>query len=221
MRKHKKRFPTMYAVIAAVAIIISSTIGGSLAWLVDSTDEVENTFTVGNINIDLTETDATKVDDKLTKEYKMIPGNVLDKDPSVIVKAGSEACWLFVNVEESTNLDTFIQYEIITGEGGWTAYDEINYPSVYYREVEATTAERTFPIIGYKDTDSVTSSETDDDSLVQNRVLVKGTVEKAEMDGLTADTYPTLTFKAVAVQKDNRTLAQAWDEAKALLGFTN
>lgn len=157
----------------AVVLVLCCAIGGTLAWLTDKTEPVKNTFTVGDISIELKET---------TKDYKMVPGNTIAKDPKVTVKAGSEACWLFVKVEKSANLDSFISYTIADG---WTALPDVD--GVYYREVGAAAAKAgaTYSVLA---SDSVT---------------VKNTVTKADMNGLTAETYPTLTFTAYAVQKDN------------------
>ena len=70
------------AMVLAVMLIVALSVAGTIAWLTDTTEEVENTFTVGNINIDLTETENT---------YKIIPGTSQSKDPKVTVKGGSEA----------------------------------------------------------------------------------------------------------------------------------
>ena len=164
------------ALVLALTLLVAGVVGGTLAWLTDRTAEVKNTFTVGDINIALTETN---------RDYKMVPGNKLDKDPTVTVKANSEACWLFVKVTESENLKDFITYAIAEG---WTELQD----GVYYREVPASNADQTFPV------------------LAGNAVTVKDTVTK-EM--LTADgfTNPTLTFKAYAVQKDNvASASDAW-----------
>ena len=108
--------------VAAIALVLCCAIGGTLAWLSAKTDPVKNTFTVGDINIDLTETTG--------ETYKMVPGNTLGKDPKVTVKAGSEACWLFVKVDKSANFDTFMTYAIADG---WTALSGVD--GVYYRDV--------------------------------------------------------------------------------------
>ena len=81
----KKKITLLLSLVLAVAM----GIGGTLAWLTAKTEAVKNTFTVGNINITLTET---------TTNYKMVPGQTIAKDPKVTVKAGSEACWLFVKI---------------------------------------------------------------------------------------------------------------------------
>lgn len=176
---------TMFMILAVV-LIVGISVGGTLAWLTATSGPVVNTFTVGDINITLTET---------TTDYKMVPGNTINKDPKVTVKAGSEACWLFVKIEKSTNLDSFITYSVANG---WTALDGVD--GVYYREVSATTADTEFPV------------------LANDRVTVKNTVTKTMMNELQNDgaTQPTLTFTAYAVQKDNvATAADAWAKANA------
>lgn len=166
------------ALVLALTLLVAGVVGGTLAWLTDRTAEVKNTFTVGDINIGLTET---------TTDYKMVPGNTIAKDPTVTVKANSEACWLFVQVTESENLDTFITYAIAEG---WTALPGVD--GVYYREVPASAADQPFSV------------------LKGNTVTVNNTVTKAM---LTAKDFanPTLTFKAYAVQKDNvASASDAW-----------
>lgn len=173
--------------IVAVVLVLCCAIGGTLAWLTDKTASVKNTFTVGDINIELTET---------TTNYKMVPGNTISKDPKVTVKANSEACWLFVKVEKSANFDSFMTYDMADG---WTQGDGKDIPdNVFYREVPATTADTSF------------------DVLKNNQVQVLGTVTKTQMENIKSGTIaaPTLTFTAYAVQKDNITsAATAWAEA--------
>lgn len=172
-------------VFLAIVLVVVIAVAGTVAWLTDTTAPKVNTFTIGNIDIGLTETEA---------EYKMIPGSTLSKDPTVTVAGGSEACWLFVKVEESTNLDDFITYAMADG---WTALPQN--AGVYYRQVSADAADQTFAV------------------LANNQVTVKDTVTKAMMDGLAADdTLPTLTFTAYAVQHPEfeDDVAGAWDEVK-------
>ena len=83
-------------------LLVSISVMGTMAYLT-SQDEVTNTFTVGNVKITLDETD---VDDS-TKDaardqanaYKLLPGQTYTKDPIIHVDADSEACYLFVKVE--------------------------------------------------------------------------------------------------------------------------
>lgn len=174
----KKVISLMLALVLALTLLVAGVVGGTLAWLTDQTAEVKNTFTVGDINIGLTET---------TTDYKMVPGNTIAKDPTVTVKANSEACWLFVKVTESANLDDFITYAIATG---WTELEA----GVYYREVPASAADQTFSV------------------LAGDAVTVKSDVTRAMLETAKTDA-PTLTFKAYAIQKDHFATADAaWAE---------
>ena len=123
-------------------------------------------------------------------QYKMVPGQTIKKDPAAKVFAGSEECWLFVKVEKSANFDSFMTYDMADG---WTELPSVT--GVYYREVAATTAATDFSV------------------LKGDSVSVKDTVTKAYLNALTQNTFPTLTFTAYAVQKDNvADAATAWSK---------
>lgn len=175
--------------IVAIALVLCFVVGGTLAWLKAETTPVVNTFTVGDINIDLDETTGNN--------YKMVPGNTLSKDPKVTVKGGSEACWLFVKIEKSANYDTYLEDYAVAS--GWTALTGVD--GVYYREVSASAADQEFYVLAGKD------------GYTNGYVTVKDSVTKAEMEALKVDgaQLPTLTFTAYAVQKDNvASAAAAW-----------
>lgn len=123
----------LIALTAAFLLVIGAAVAGTVAWLTDSTQTEVNTFTVGNIDIDLTET---------TSNYKMVPGQTIAKDPKVSVEEGSEDCWLFVKVEEGNNVANFIDYSIASD---WTAVPGAS--GVYYREVAAADTAREFSVL--------------------------------------------------------------------------
>lgn len=171
----------------SLVLVAAISITGTLAWLQDETTKIQNTFTVGNISIDLRETkgtlDNTNTDTtKTVRDFKMVPGNIIEKDPKVTINAGSEASYVFVKIEKSTNLDSFISYEIADNWIPLTGVD-----GVYYRLQDATTADTTY---------SVLKGDT---------VKVKDTVTKEMMDAIDNDTAtePTMTFTAYAVQQAN------------------
>lgn len=173
------------ALILSCVLVLGCAIGGTIAWLTDKTAAIANTFTVGNVDIELTETTG--------ENYKMVPGTTITKDPTVTVKDGSEACWLFVKVEKSTNasFDEFMNYDMAEG---WTALTGVD--GVFYRDVPSNAAVRSFSV------------------LKDNTVTVKSDVTKEEMDALNDATRPTLTFTAYAVQQQGFTdVATAWEEA--------
>ena len=88
VQQNQRKFILMMCSI----VVIGGIVAGTLAWLAARTNPVINNFIGSNLTIDLSET---------TKEYSMIPGDVIKKDPMVTVKEGSEACWLFLQVKES------------------------------------------------------------------------------------------------------------------------
>lgn len=137
----KKKLTTVLAIVLVVAL----SVAGTYAYLTDKTGPVVNTFTVGNVNIDLTET---------TTDYKMIPGMTIHKDPMVTVKENSEACWLFVKVEKSANFDEFMTYDMANG---WTKLEE----GVFYRQVAASAADQDFAVLA-NDTVTVKPDVTKD-----------------------------------------------------------
>lgn len=192
-RKRKIRNRRIAMTVALVLVVALASVGGTIAWLTDKTEAVTNTFTVGDINIELAET---------TTNYKMVPGNTIAKDPKVTVKANSEACYLFVKIEESTNLTDFISYRVADG---WTELTGVTgVTGVYYREVPANAADQSFNVLATKT------------GYANGYVTVNSDVTKAQMGALTDATRPTLTFTAYACQKDNvNSAADAWAKINA------
>ena len=178
-----------FIVMLALMLVIGCAVGGTVAWLTQKTDAVVNTFTYGDINIELTETKPE------VKQAKIIPGIDIEKDPKVMVKKDSEACWLFVEVkEDGTFVANKVTYSIADG---WTKGDGTNIPAnVYYRSVDAATTNTSFDI------------------LKNNKVTVSEDLTKEEIKGI--NVQPTLTFTAYAVQKDGiDTAAAAWEKINA------
>ena len=182
-----------------VALAVLTIAGTTLAYLTSKTEAVVNTFTVGNIDITLTE---TKPDNN---QAKIIPGVDIEQDPKVTVMANSEACWLFVKVEEA-NWPMFLETDGTTRkvsysiDTGWTKGDDTNIPTnVYYRAVDAVTDNTSFCVL--KGNNQYTNGVvTVSENLTKNEIR-------------TIATQPTLTFTAYAVQKAGfDTAAAAWAE---------
>ena len=214
MRARKNNSKKLTVVLLSIILVLCCTIGGTLAWLQDSTGTVTNTFTVGDVDIEISETGAEADGTNLKKEtYKIVPGKSESKDPKVTVLANSEKSWVFVEIVEKDNyikdgnaytLDTYIDWSVDTA---WTLLSktpntdtagaaEVTY--VYYLEQDATTA------------------NVDHYVLSGNSVSYGSDLTKAQLDAL-GTTKPTLTFKAYAIQKANGnnsefTVDQAWTE---------
>lgn len=180
-----------FVALLALVLVIGCVAGGTVAWLVAKTDPVVNTFTYGDIKIELAETTGPN--------YKIVPGVDISKDPKVTVKANSEACWLFVKVEEEGTFVTGkVTYSIATG---WTQGDGTKIPAnVYYRDVSAEDAKN-----------GVSYYVLAGDTTYPNGVItVSADLTKENIPSAN----PTLTFTAYAVQKDGiDTAAAAWEKA--------
>lgn len=192
IRRRRSVSGRAFVTLLALVLVFGCAVGGTFAWLTAKTDTVVNTFTYGDINIGLAETTGNA--------YKIVPGVDIRKDPKVTVKADSEACWLFVKVEEE-NWPTFkeadgktakIDYKIASG---WT--ELAGQSGVYYREVGAVTADTSFDVIK------------------GNVITVSENLTKAEVNTVVA-LNPKLTFTAYAVQKDGvNSAAAAWAKVGA------
>ena len=95
----KKKIISLCLVVALGA---TAVVGGTLAYFTDKDQEV-NTFTVGNVDIDLTEPnwDATGK----AEAEDAYPGEALAKDPTV-ENIGKNPCFVRLSV---TNLDQFVE----------------------------------------------------------------------------------------------------------------
>lgn len=177
--------------LLAVTMLLASAAGGTVAWLQSGTHRVNNTFTVGAIDISLTETD-TGLDgdeDENTNRYTMDVGTVIAKDPTVHVNGGSLDCWLYVKVSESENFADFMAYALADG---WTPLGAE--PGIYWREVYSMEEIQSFPV------------------LKDHAVQMKEDVTPEALALLTETEYPTLTFTAYAMQRSLQAEATATAE---------
>lgn len=188
------------ALALALVLIVGATVAGTVAWLMDKTENVTNTFTVGDIDIDLKEhalndagTDVT--DNEVTSEntYKIVPGDTQPKDPFVRFVDNSEPCWLFVKIEEKNNTISGKGYGYVTYtvDPDWTPLTDN--PGVYYKQLKDLTATGTVLNI-----------------LKDKQVTYNNGLTKAELDAV-GENKPQLIFTAYAVQLEAATdAAAAW-----------
>lgn len=206
--KYQRAGSKALAVILAVILVMGSVIGGTVAWLIAETEAVTNTFTYGDINIELDETkrdengntipgeDGNPIRTDEGNEYEMIPGQDIEKDPEVRVLADSEDAWVFVKIEEKGgkvtvdgveySFDDFLTYELAEG---WTQLlDAEGNPveGVYYRTAWQAEEVQKFNV------------------LKDNTVTVKDTVTKDMLNALNPEdaeaSFPQLIITAYAVQ---------------------
>ena len=196
------------ALVLALVLLVGGVIGGTVAWLTDKTESVQNTFSTSDITITLQEHTYDATEHKLTDQttetgvtnYKMVPGWTIPKDPWVTIEANSEDCYVFIKVAETDNFDDYMTYGIDTTV--WTALN--GEEGVYYKTVKSADTNQEFFILS------------------NNQVTVKDTVTKEDMEKVTSENdKPGLSFTAYAVQlyksQDQEfPVADAWSMAQGL-----
>lgn len=220
-----KKSKVILALVCAVLLVCASVLG-TLAYLT-STDEVTNTFTVGQVKITL---DEAKVDGNgkaLTGDdaervkansYKLFPGHAYDKDPTVTVKAGSEESYvkMTVTVNKSAELDQIFATHNIKLTDVITGYDATNW--LYKGNTEDTAANTRTYTFYYKETVSAPTADVVLDDLFET-ITIPGSLTNEEINllyykttkneknelvaGTEVDSKPlTITVKAYAIQAD-------------------
>lgn len=175
------------ATTSAAALALTIGIGGTMAYLTSVTDPITNTFTVGNVALELKETKGTGND--TSKNFTVSPGTSVAKDPTVTVKANSEKCYVFVKVEEANNDADQIVWGV---RDDWDPVEgETN---VWYQVVDSATADQNFYVL--------TAGEGE---MANGKVDISASVTGA-IDS-------TLTFTAYGIQYDGFADAEAaWAE---------
>lgn len=88
---NKRKTLALALTLCMVAIL---AIGGSLAYFTDTTDAKVNEFTVGNVDIDLTEPEWVVEDG-----HTLMPGTTYAKDPTITVGEKSQDCYVFLKMD--------------------------------------------------------------------------------------------------------------------------
>lgn len=208
-------------------ILVVATVFGTMAYLT-STDEVENTFTVGNVKITLDEakvdTDGSPVTGAArvkTNEYKLLPGHTYTKDPTIHVDAASEDCFIRAKVT-LTNAKEWIAIatkyadnkveNIIKGTD-----DNIWWVSQPAVDETANTVTYTFVYKNESHTDElgkrIWTSTDSKDLVLFNEIAIPGGLTNDELKSVGAS---KITVVAEAIQADGfKNADAAWAEFSA------
>ena len=207
--------------LGAVALIGAIGVGSTFAYLTSETGTVKNTFTVGNVSIDLKESKVVKnlqgqyVDNDEADTWTatkntyedLIPGDVMVKDPTVIVKENKAVANVFIAVKldaknggwsyDATNRKfTCGDFSTDAVTDKWTVYKVTDSEAVFYKE-------------------NVDSSNGDETLTLFNSVTYAASATKAK-------TPADLMIRAAAVQAGNIDLDKGYTQVSAkLLDFTS
>lgn len=166
------RVVKMLLAVVSVFTILVCCASGSLAWLTASSAPSVSEFSVGKIDVTLT--DSTNSADNTAAV--LIPGTTITRDPYVTVKGGSVDCWLFVRVDAANGAEDCLDW---TPAEGWSKLESAA-ETVYYREVTASSDDQTFQVV--KDA----------------TLTVKSDLTRTQLASMNT---PTLSFTAYAFQR--------------------
>ncbi|MDO4361256.1 MAG: SipW-dependent-type signal peptide-containing protein [Eubacteriales bacterium] len=192
-------------------ILVVATVFGTMAYLT-STDEVVNTFTVGNVAIKLDEAkvnpDGSRVEgaDRVKENsYKLLPGHTYNKDPMVTLLAGSETSYvkMTVTVNKANELDAIFApggADLTSIFGGYDASTWIAKGNTK----DAANNTRTYEF-WYKES---VGASADDVALAPlfTTITVPGTITKGQLATIEG---MTITVNAYAIQADGFANADA------------
>lgn len=163
--KNKKVFTV---IILCLAVLLISA-GATFAFIVASSPTVENTMTVGNVYITLTETKGNN--------FKILPGVSHVKDPTVTVQKGSLDSWIFIRQEASSDLHLYAEYAI---DDGWIPLQ--GEAGVYYRRYYTSANDTVYPIIKDNKVTIYEEVTEDDLALIHINPTLKFTAYAVQMD---------------------------------------
>ena len=196
--------------VCALALVTASVMG-TMAYLT-STDEVVNTFTVGNVQIKLDEAKANS-DGSLVENggrvkanrYKLLPGHTYNKDPMVTVLEGSESSYVKMTVTftKADELDAIFAPNGANMTSIFVGYDSTNWISKGNTKDTATNT-RTYEFWYREAVEALDGDETLD--ALFDQIVVPGTITNAQLATIEG---MTITVNAYAIQADGFANAEA------------
>ena len=211
-----KKFKKALVLFLCAVLLVAGSVAGTLAYLQAKSEVVQNTFTVGDVKIDLDEANVDEYGDLAdlsrvkSNKYKLLPGHDYIKDPTVTVKANSEDCYvrMFVSVNEIEKLkaafpvakyptfyagELFLLQMLVTGwDNAVWEYEDYNNGTYEFR---------------YHEIVRLSSADVRLDALFDT-IVIPGTVTNTELASLNA---VQIDVVAQAIQADGfDTADKAW-----------
>lgn len=209
----KTKRKALLLTFCAVLLVVASVLG-TIAYLT-ANDTVTNTFTVGQVAINLDEAKVTEDGEAVTpaervkaNRYKLLPGHTYAKDPTVTVLKGSESSYIKMTVTftMAKELDTIFAPDgakltsIFKGYDGdkWIAKGDTK---------DATANTRTYEF-WYKEAVGAPTTDVKLDALFDSITVPNDITGKQ----LATIKDMTITVNAYAIQADGfETAKDAWD----------
>ena len=213
MKKNTRKLKKAALLLCSAVLLVCISIGATVAYLT-SQDTVTNTFTVGNVTIELDEAKVDADGKALTGEaaqrvkansYKLLPGHTYDKDPTVTVKSGSEECYVKMTVTftKAAELDEIFKPTGADMTSIFKGYNSSNW--LDKGNTENTTANTRTYEFWYKETVSAPTADVALDALF-DQIAVPGTINNTQLATIAG---MTITVNAYAIQADGFANAEA------------
>ena len=198
-----------------LGLVAAVGVGGTMALLTAETDEVTNTFTVGDgltaADLELDETNIKNPEGARVKENtyeNLTPAMSFVKDPQVRISAKAADCYAFIRV---VGVDDLLE-EVADGKvTGWNQSwkllakesDEATYDGIYYWQTNAEAE------TGLK----VSQGTEEFAEYVFTGIELGKDAELYKEDGSKKETLPQIYVDACAVQAAGKNDATAWENA--------
>ena len=207
-RKNMKKKLLIMSV--AMVLVCAFAVGMTIAYLT-STDEVVNTFTVGNVRIKLDEADVDEYGEQLydsetgspaprvkANSYKLIPGHTYTKDPTVTVLSGSEESYIKMTVTV-TKSDVLDDIFAPNGADLTSIFDGYDGTTWIYKDITEDNENKTRTYeFWYKNAVPATTEDVALDALFDS-ITVPGTINNAQLRTIEG---MKITVNAYAIQAD-------------------
>ena len=214
----KKKVLAISALLVLAALLINAT---TFAYFTDKTDVVSNVFTIGKVDIDLTEPE----DWSKPEDHAFVPGAAFDKTPTITVANDSQDAYVFAQI----TLNNFSDF-VSTGVKWANHTDGVTInpqqlPTLLAYFVEGFEVDK-WEIVGNGKLENNTITLTaaykekvsaGDSIVIFNKVKMPANVTKQDLEGSTfEDSY--IQIEAAAIQADGFTsyvdagnaLAEQW-----------
>ena len=209
----KTKRKALLLTFCAVLLVVASVLG-TIAYLT-ANDTVTNTFTVGQVAINLDEakvnpdgTPVANADRVKANSYKLLPGHTYAKDPTVTVLKGSESSYIKMTVtfNKATELDASF-----APDGANLTSIFKDYGSDYWiakGNTENTTANTRTYEFWYKEAVGAPTADVKLKALFGS-ITVPSTINNDQLKTIAG---MTITVNAYAIQADGfETAKDAWD----------
>lgn len=208
----KTKRKALLLTFCAVLLVVASVLG-TIAYLT-ANDKVTNTFTVGQVAINLDEAKVTEDGKAVTpaervkeNRYKLLPGHTYTKDPTVTVLKGSESSYIKMTVTftKAKELDAIFAPNGAELTSIFKGYDSANW--IAKGNTENTDANTRTYEFWYKDAVGAPTADVKLDALFDS-ITVPSTINNDQLKTI-ADM--TITVNAYAIQADGfKTAEEAW-----------